>query len=164
MEMCIRDRSQSSRVVQEQLSPVVELQSSAHPVGAKVVRTVEEPVDAGVPVDQQYAGHAEAHAESNAVGIEEHQLAPAIGARHREALHRTPPRADAGQLLRGVGVGPPARDRRADDATGQLAIGLDFENLGHAASVSANRYRVLFVSVGPWHSRSRSGKNSSVKS
>ena len=109
-------------------------------------------------------GHPEAHAEPNAVGVEQQQLAPSIGAGDRETLDGPRPRADAGQFLRGERVGPPASDRRAHDAIGELTIGLDFENLRHAASVSSNRFRIFVTKVDPWHSRSRSGKNSSARS
>ena len=61
----------------------------------------------------------------------------------RETLDGSRPRADAGQFLRGERVGPPASNRGAHDPIGELTIGLDFENLRHAASVSSNRNSYL---------------------
>ena len=65
------EASETPRIVHDQFSAVVELESPAQPLRLILVRSVEESFDTGLTVEQEHTSHAKAHAERRSVRLEE---------------------------------------------------------------------------------------------
>ena len=156
--------AEAPRVVQLERAPVDEVHPGPHPLLVEDARAVAQPVERLLAVDDQPARHAEADAERRpAVGVEQHELAPAPrlgelvpGQGGPEARGRRPPTPVAG-------VDHPDLGHRAvQRLLGQGPVALDFEDLGHGRKVSDPWGRPNMV--GPCHQRSRNGPSCSPRS
>ncbi len=122
--------------MEEEEAPVLEEDAGPYPLVAEDPRSVEQAIESFVPVDGQAPGHTEADAEGGAVGVEQHQLAPAPrrreGAAHQGGTQSLGRRATASVACVHH---PDLRDRALEGPLGEDPVALDFEDLGHRRTV-----------------------------
>jgi len=142
------DASKASRVVQQDCPAVTEVDPGPDPALFIGPRAVLEPLDAGEPIEQQAASHAEAHAEDGSLCVEEEKLPASSGPDEGE------PRQHAGRIQAGHRAAPrhlidaDGRDLAVERRLGQTAVVLDLKDLGHGRTVQGSGRGVALLGYG----------------
>ena len=132
------ERAEASRVVHQELAPVVEGEAGPHPLLVEHSWSVTQPVERLVAVDHQAARHAEAQAQGRPpVGVEEEKFSNAPGRTEGAADQRRPEPRRGRPAAAVAGVDHPRPgDRPVQRSLGTGPVELDFEDLGHRGKVS----------------------------
>ena len=95
--------TEQARVADDHPAAVVEEHAETVPRGIVAIARIDEPIEPGLPVEQELACHAETQPEAPALArstqVEDQQLAMAAGAGEGHALHR-------GEQVPGRGLAP----------------------------------------------------------